>query len=138
MIDLNLTSQIFLTRAFLPSMKRRERGDVVLLGSEAAHRAGRRGTIYCASKFALRGFAEALREECAKSGVRVTSVHPSMVRTPFFDELPIEPGEGDDEALEAAEVAEAVVAALEMRAGAVVDEIRMSPLKKSVRFKKKG
>lgn len=135
-IDLNLTSQIFLTRAFLPSMKRRGQGDVILLGSEAAHRGGRRGTIYCASKFALRGFAEALREECARGGVRVTSVHPAMVRTPFFDDLPIEPEAGEDAALEAAEVAEMVVAALEMRPGAVVDEIRLSPLKRAIRFKK--
>ena len=137
LLDLNFTSQAFVVRAFLPALKRRGRGDVVFIGSEAALAGSRQGSIYCASKFALRGFAQALRDECAKSGVRVSIVNPGMVRTPFFEGLPIEPGGGEENALLPAEVAEAVALVLAQRPGAVIDEINLSPLKKVV-VKRKG
>jgi len=133
LIDLNVTSQAFLVRAFVPALKRRRQGDVVFIGSEAALRGARQGAVYCASKFALRGFAQALRDECAKSGVKVSIVHPGMVRTPFFDDLAIAPGDGEENALLPEEVAAAVALVLAQRGGAVVDEIVLSPLKNVVR-----
>lgn len=135
LIDLDLTSQIFVARALLPGMKRRGWGDLVLMGSEAALAGGRRGAVYCAAKFGLRGFAQSVRQECARSGVRVGIVHPGMVQTPFFDDLEIEPGEEPDEHLLAGDVADAVVAMLDARPGAVFDEVVVSPLKKVVRRK---
>lgn len=133
LVDLDFTAQAFFARAFLPGMKRRGRGDLLFLGSEAALRGARQGSIYCAAKFALRGFAQALREECSKSGVRVTILHPGMVRTPFFDDLPIAPGGDADNALAPEDVAAAAALALSLPPGAVVDEIALSPLKKVVR-----
>ncbi len=134
LIDLNFTSQAFITRAFLPILKRRGRGELVIIGSESALSGGRRGAIYCASKFALRGMAQALREECARSRVRVCLINPGMVRTPFFDELNFAPGEDESNYVEADDVAEAVSMAINARAGTVVDEINLSPLKKVIQF----
>src|SRR5690606_14214506 len=70
LIDLNLTGQIFLARAVLPILKRNGRGDLIFIGSEAALAGGKRGAIYSATKFALRGLAQALRQECASRNVR--------------------------------------------------------------------
>ncbi|MCZ6795808.1 MAG: SDR family NAD(P)-dependent oxidoreductase, partial [Planctomycetota bacterium] len=95
----------------------------------------RQGAVYCASKFALRGFAQALREECAASGVRVTIVNPGMVRTGFFDDLDFAPGEEPANYVLPEDVAEVVAAVLSMRRETVVDEINLSPLKKVVRFR---
>lgn len=136
-IDLNLTSHLLVVRAVLPYLKMHASSDIVLMGSEAALQGGRRGSVYCAAKFGLRGFAQALREECAASGVRVSIIHPGMVRTPFFDDLDFAPGEDPDNASEPGDVASAVRMVLDARAGTVFDEINLSPLKKVVR-KKKG
>lgn len=133
LIDLDLTAQIFLTRAVVPAMKRRGHGDLILMGSEAALAGGRRGAVYCAAKFGLRGFAQAMRQECSRSGVRVGIVHPGMVQTPFFDGLEIDPGDADDEHLVADDVADAVLAMLEARPGAVFDEVVISPQKHVLR-----
>lgn len=138
LLDLDLVSPIFLARAFLPAMKRRGRGLLLFMGSEAALRGARRGSLYCASKFALRGFAQALREECAKSGVRVSVLHPGMVDTPFFYPLSFAPGEEPDQALAADEVADTVAFVLAQRPGMVLDEIVLSPLKRVVRSKVPG
>ena len=56
MIDLNLTANMYICRAVLPAMKKRGRGRVVFIGSEAALQGKRNGSVYCASKFAVRGF----------------------------------------------------------------------------------
>ena len=66
---------------------------MVLIGSEAALAGGARGAVYSATKFALRGFCQSLRQESAAAGIRVTLINPGMVRTDFFDQLDFEPGE---------------------------------------------
>jgi NADP-dependent 3-hydroxy acid dehydrogenase YdfG len=136
LIELNLTGQIFLVRALLPALKRRKQGDIVLMGSEAALAGGRRGAVYSAAKFALRGFAQALRQECAGAGVRVCIVNPGMVDTAFFDDLGFAPGRQADEHLTADDVAAAVTSAIETRPGAAIDEINLSPQKKVIDFGK--
>jgi len=96
LIDLNFISQAFIARAFLPVLKRQQSGTLIFIGSEAALKGSRKGSIYCASKFAVRGLAQALRDECSKSGVSVSIINPGMVKTDFFDELPFSHGDEED------------------------------------------
>jgi len=134
LMDLNFLSHAWAAKSFIPLMKQRGRGHLVFIGSEAALAGKKKGAIYCASKFALRGLAQALREECAGSGVGVTLINPGMVRTGFFNGLGIAPGEQDSQAILPEEVAAAVVWVLANRAGAVIDEINLSPLQHQIRF----
>lgn len=134
LIDLNLTSQVLVARAFLPLLKTRRRGDLVFMGSEAALAGGKNGAVYCATKFALRGLAQALREECSGSGVRVAIVNPGMVQTAFFDELSFRPADDPDCHLRPPDVAAAVWSILSARPGAAIDEINLSPQKKLICF----
>jgi 3-hydroxy acid dehydrogenase/malonic semialdehyde reductase len=136
LVELNLISHVYIVRTFLPAMKRRGRGDVVFVGSEAALAGGRRGAVYSATKFALRGLAQALREECARQGIRVCIVNPGMVKTAFFDDLSFAPGEAPENYILPEDVAEALAMVLESRPGTVFDEITLSPLKKVVTFRK--
>ncbi|MFC4244763.1 SDR family oxidoreductase [Gryllotalpicola reticulitermitis] len=64
-----------LTRLALPAL-RAAHGTVVTINSGSGFASGPRGGVYSASKFALRAFADALREEERGNGVRVSSVHP--------------------------------------------------------------
>lgn len=134
-IDLNFLSHAYLIKAFLPILKRQRRGDIVLIGSEASLAGKRQGSIYCASKFALRGFCQALREECTASHVRVTLINPGMVQTDFFQDLHFECGAEPFEHLLPNDIAELVSHLLKMRHGAVCDEINLSAQKKCISFK---
>lgn len=136
LVDLNFTSQVYVVRAFMPILKRQGKGDVVLMGSEAALSGGRRGALYSATKFAVRGFAQALRDEVSKNNVRVTLINPGMVKTPFFDTLSFEPGDDESQYIMPQDVAKAVCFVIEARAGTVFDEINLSPQKKVLQFKK--
>ncbi len=136
LMTLNFTSNAFLVKALLPALKRKDHGDLIFIGSEAALKGSRKGAIYCASKFALRGFTQALREECGKSNVRVCLINPGMVKTAFFESLSFEPGDEASNFIEPEDVAEAVSYALNSRTPIVIDEINLSPLNKVVKFKK--
>ena len=136
LMDLNFTSHAFLVRAFLPQLKKLGRGDIVFTGSEAALEGTQKGTVYCAGKFALRGFAQALRQEVARNGIRVAIVNPGMVDTPFFDSLDFGPGAGADHSIAPEDIARIVSLVLSLRPGSVIDEINLSPQKKVIDFKK--
>ena len=132
LLELNLTSQIFLARALLPGMKQRKSGTLIFMGSETALNGARRGTVYAAAKFGLRGLTQSLREECSASGIRVSIINPGMVKTEFFDELDFQPGNDSDNFILPEDVAEAILLVLEARPGTVFDEINLSPQKKVI------
>ncbi len=136
LVDLNTTSTLLVARAFVPVLKRRRAGNIVFLGSEAALAGGKRGAVYSATKFALRGFAQSLRQECAGSGVHVTLVNPGITRTGFFDGLDFAPGDDPTHALTADDIADVVLHVLATRPGTVVDEVNLSPLKKVIRSRR--
>lgn len=133
LLDVDLVSNVILCRHLVPRLKELGGGRLVLIGSEAGLRGARQGSVYCAAKFGLRGFAQALRDECASANVRVTIVHPGMVRTPFFDDLDFEPGPRPENALSADDVADAVEYVLHAPDHAVVDELELSPRIRVVR-----
>lgn len=82
---LNVLGCVLATRAVLPGMKRRRCGRVVLISSMAG-RVGIYGfTAYSATKFALRGFADALRMELRPFSVGVTTVLPPDTDTPLLE-----------------------------------------------------
>lgn len=136
LMTVNFTSQVYLTKALLPALKRKTNSDLIYIGSEAALKGTRKGAVYCASKFAVRGFTQALREECSKSNVRVCLINPGMVKTPFFEQLAFEPGDHESNTISPEDVAEAVSYVLGSRPHIVIDEINLSPLNKVVKFKK--
>ncbi len=136
LMTINFTSQVFLTKALLPALKRKANSDLIFIGSEAALKGSRKGAVYCASKFALRGFTQALREECSNSNVRVCLINPGMVKTAFFEHLTFEPGDHESNAILPEDVAAAVSYVLCSRVQTVIDEINLSPLNKVMKFKK--
>ena len=107
-----------------------------LRGSESALSGGQKGVVYSATKFALRGAAQALREECSSSGVRIGIINPGMVDTDFFSDLNFRPGSRSDNHLIADDVARAVLLMLHARQGAAIDEINLSPQKHVIEFRK--
>ena len=73
--------------AALKRMRTRNRGTIVNVGSALSYRAIPLQSIYCAAKFAVRGFTDALRSELLHDGVAVhlTMVHLAAMNTPQFD-----------------------------------------------------
>lgn len=82
MLQTNLIAPVQLTRAVLPDMIRQGQGRIVNIGSTFGSIGFAYFAAYSSSKFALRGFSEALRRELYGTGVGVTYIAPRAVRTP--------------------------------------------------------
>ena len=80
-INVNLWGVIYGTKAFLPHLLERQEASLVNVSSVYGLVGWPGQAAYCASKFAVRGFTEALRQELRKSSVAVTLVFPGGVRT---------------------------------------------------------
>jgi short-subunit dehydrogenase len=88
LLRLNLTAPFLLTQFVLPEMKKQRAGRIINLSSDADNEGFANSTAYCASKFALRGFGDALRKEIAGSSITVTTISPGRVDTCFNGKSP--------------------------------------------------
>jgi NADP-dependent 3-hydroxy acid dehydrogenase YdfG len=80
-IDINFGGVVHGVRAFLPILVEQGAGAIVNVSSVFGLVGFPHQTAYCASKFAVRGFTEALRQELRGTGVRAATVHPGGVKT---------------------------------------------------------
>jgi 3-oxoacyl-[acyl-carrier protein] reductase len=87
MMEVNYLGTAHLIRAALPGMLERRHGDIVAIASSAATRGWAEWAGYCASKHAVTGFLECLGREMVDKGIRVCTVNPGSVDTPYWDDL---------------------------------------------------
>ena len=86
-VAVNLSSVLAVTRAVAPGMRDRGRGHIFFTGSTAGHAPFANLAVYCATKAAIGGFAQALRLDMAPHGVRVTEVVAGRVETGLYKDL---------------------------------------------------
>jgi NADP-dependent 3-hydroxy acid dehydrogenase YdfG len=120
MIDTNVLGAALSIRASLPHFRERNAGHVILTSSLAGRRVVP-GSLYSCTKHAVTAMGEALRQELSDTDIKVTLIEPGMVDTPFFDTRPTG-------ALEADDVARAVVFALTQPPHVDVNEILVRPI----------
>lgn len=82
-MDTNVIALINMTQAVLPIFKKKNSGDIVNLGSVAGREAYPTGSVYCASKFAVKAFTDSLRKELINTKIRVILIAPGVVETEF-------------------------------------------------------
>ncbi|MGI8632761.1 MAG: SDR family NAD(P)-dependent oxidoreductase [Solirubrobacterales bacterium] len=124
MIRVPALGALFVTRAFLPAMVRRDSGVLVTLNTPAAYAPWPGSAGYATARWAMRGMTEALRADLHGTGLTVTQVIPGEVKSDYFDN---NPGAADRlpgvsklmPKLEPSEVGEAVASAVEDEAGDV-------------------
>ncbi|NNM82152.1 MAG: SDR family oxidoreductase [Burkholderiales bacterium] len=117
-VSTNLTGPMLLTRAVLPHFVRNGKGTIVNIGSPMGSIGFGHFSAYSASKFALRGFSEALRREIGHSGIRVCHVSPGATRTRLHPEAVMQWSERTDISMEEADrTARAILKAIEQGSG---------------------
>ena len=111
----NFFALVEMTRLALPALKQGVRPIVVNVGSILGNRAVPYNSEYCASKFAVHGFSEAIRTEFVRLGIDVLVVSPGTTETEFFDsviENTAQPKWPEHKPVSAAEVARQIVQAI--------------------------
>lgn len=123
MVNTNLYSAYYLTRALLPAMKKRQSGHIFNMCSTASITAYPNGGSYSISKFALLGMSKVLREELKEEGIRVTSILPGATLTASWEGVELPP----ERFMRPQDVADAVFNAYQMPKQTVVEELLMRP-----------
>jgi len=125
MFEVNVDGAYYVTKECLDALHEGERAHVFNIASRAAQRGFAGNTAYCATKYALRGFGDALREELKPDGIRVSTVYPGQTDTTIFDGVP---GDWERSKMNApADVAEVVWRAWNAPEGTDVDDLEVPP-----------
>ena len=83
MFQTNVMGLLHVTQAVLPAMLKRSKGHIINIGSVAGRGAYAGGTVYCASKSAVKSISEGLKHDLLGTPIRVTCIEPGMVETEF-------------------------------------------------------
>lgn len=123
MLEVNLYSAYYTTRAILPRMKAQRSGHIFTMCSIASLAAYPGGGAYGISKYALLGFTKNLRQEVKEHGIKVTAVIPGAVYTDSWKGS----GIAEERIMEAEDIAKTIFAASQLSPQAVVEEIVLRP-----------
>jgi 3-oxoacyl-[acyl-carrier protein] reductase len=130
-LETNLSGPFFVTRAVIRGMLARKRGRAIVNVSSEAGKKGFAGSgAYCASKYGLCGFGDAIREELRPAGIRVINVLPGQVDTKAWDGCGLDLdriGLRRDKMMKPEQVADAIAHAV-LAEGAVAEEILLKPI----------
>ena len=86
-MNTNLKASFMMTKNIVPIMKKNNNGKIVFINSVAGLKGYPYSSAYVASKYGLRGFSSSIREELREYNIKVISVHPGAVDTPFWNEI---------------------------------------------------
>jgi NADP-dependent 3-hydroxy acid dehydrogenase YdfG len=127
-VGVNLNGAYYATRAVLPAMRERKSGYLIYIGSISGMVPDISGAAYQASKRGMLGLAHAIRVEEKENGIRTCVVCPGLVDTEILEKRPVKPTpEMLSKALQAEDVAEAVVLVAKLPARATVPEMQIMP-----------
>ena len=118
LFDINVFGLVDLTNRVAPMLKAQQRGYIFNIASTSGMKGGKAGTVYAASKWALRGISQCWQSELRPHGVHVTCVLPSEVQTDWMGRT----GRNNPNKLYAADIAEAIMAVLRMHPRALWPE----------------
>ncbi|MDN7177086.1 SDR family oxidoreductase [Caballeronia sp. SEWSISQ10-4 2] len=128
-IDVNLFGMLNCSQAAIPLMKGRD-GAMISSVSSVGGRHGVPGwSVYCATKFAVVGFHDALRKELGGEGIRVSVIEPGAVWTEFGHNIDQQARRSELDALTSEDVAQALVYAFAQPPRVLVQEILIRPVK---------
>ena len=105
-------------------MKTQKSGTIINIGSSASLKGFKGGSVYAASKFALRALTQCWQAELREFNIRVCQVNPSEVKTAFNDQNRIE-RELEDKKLRPIEIAHAISSVLEMDDRGFINELNV-------------
>jgi len=126
MFDTNVHGTFYCCQAVLPQMKKQQLGHIINVASLAGTVGSENMAGYCATKFAVRGFSEALFKEVRHDGIKVTCVNPGSVETSFNGATP--GATPNPHKLQAADVAATIIHTLESPSSVLVSEVDVRPL----------
>ncbi|RQO32007.1 short-chain dehydrogenase [Taibaiella sp. KBW10] len=124
MMDVNLMSAYYLTKALFPRLKAQQSGHIINICSVASLHSYGGGTSYSVSKYALLGFSDNIRTTCRPHGIKVTAICPGPTMSHSWE------GSGIDETklMKASDVADIIWQTAQLSIQACVERVVLNPM----------
>lgn len=133
LMDTNVRSTFLFTRHAVPVMLEQQSGTILMISSMAGIHGFANEAVYCATKFAQVGFAQALDRELREKGIKVGSICPGGVKTEFaLGKGRTEESVSNSDMLEPQDVADVVLLACTQSPGSRIIEIQMRTMAESL------
>ncbi|HOV27869.1 MAG TPA: SDR family oxidoreductase [Pseudobacteroides sp.] len=126
MIRTNLEVPLILCQLLLRTLKK-NKGMIISISSVTAKKVSTHGCAYAATKAGLSHFFTSLFEEVRKSGVKITTIHPDITKSNFYDSLDFTYADEEDAAITDEQIADALEYVLSNGSNVVVSDITLRP-----------
>lgn len=131
MINTNLNGTFYITSNVVPFMKKNTTScHIINIGSILGKTTRAESTAYCATKYGMQGFSEALFKELRTYNIKVTCVNPGSIETHFFERSGIEV---HSNMLQPDDIAALIIHVLETPDNLLIDEITLRPLQPKIK-----
>ena len=134
MVDVNIKGVLYCTAAIIPHLIKQNSGHIVNISSVAGRVVFPAGSVYCATKYAVRAFSEGIRQELStRNNIRVTTIEPGIVDTELTNTITDKSLESfvkhskTIQSLKAEDIANSILFALESPVHMNVNEITIRP-----------
>ncbi|MDD3773424.1 MAG: SDR family NAD(P)-dependent oxidoreductase [Weeksellaceae bacterium] len=129
--NVNLNAVFYLTSKLVPWMKSKEQSShIINIGSILGSVGRAEGTAYCASKFGIQGFSDALFKELRDFNIKVSCVNPGSIATDFFKTSGIQ---SHSNMLHPKDLADSIIHLLETPDNFLISEITIRPLQPTLK-----
>ena len=136
MVDVNLKGVLYCTASVIPHLINQKNGHIINISSVAGRIVFPSGSVYCATKHAITAFSEGLRQELSQRyNIRITCIEPGVVATELTDTITdqaltsfVEKTKQSESSLQATDIANTILYALESPKHVNVNEILIRPV----------
>ncbi len=121
----NVRHVFMILNEFVPLMKEQKKGQIIITSSNLGINTIARGSVYCASKFAVQGMVGSLRQELRGTGVKLATINPGQIDTPWFGDH--DPNTKRTDRLDVEEVVDAFMTVINQGTYSNIDKIHLLP-----------
>jgi len=132
LLNVNLLANILITKSLLPILRKNAKSKIFFIGSESALDGQKKGSIYCASKFGLRGFVLSMQKELSKNNTQITLINSGMIKTGFFNKLNFVHGKNTDNYINPIDIIKIIDLTIKTANYCLIEEINLRPFKKVI------
>lgn len=129
-IDTNLKGMMYVTHEtlkFIMGLKQKAGSRIINIGSVASLNGIAYQSIYCASKYGMNGFAEALNQEIIENNISISTIFPGGINTPLWNHKNPYPGEEIDKALDPSDIVDLIMYISELKSKVILKNMTLFP-----------
>ena len=129
-VNVNLVSQMILLNLLVKNLRKISNAKIIFIGSEAGLSGSKKSSIYSATKFAIRGFAQSLQKDLSNTNIQVNLLNPGAIETEFYNNLNFIPGGHNNNSISVKQITDLINFIIEQKNNFYFEEINLKQIQR--------